>query len=686
MCEVRNVFTIIFLDSHAATRMAPYSFLFRPFELQGRLAMCHWDEEGTTLESAVGQLAGLLEGKTEWRALVVHSDALDDTSPRPAASRLNPFDYSESDTETGPHESPVPLIRLTHILCGFPPSPRMEFEEGYAYYDEALGREVRVARSEMAAQTGEDGEDVVRQFALRHDVPTEMFKPVFVEKPPSPEEREALARLCAQYPSVVVRPSEVLLLGWQRAAEDEEKRRMGNSWNTRRSEGASFCEQNQYPETCRFLVSVMHTQDAGQFERDMMSFWNATLTLALNRVPSAYLQAYRLYRVGVEFDRAVLDDMLSAHLQQLSKARMMVQGELDKEPVATFAKTETLVPTQHVPVVIEQDDERSLFEDVERSPHDEPTEDEQARQIEEKKKKTNENTRDPRRAIDRAAQFLRLKSRRFLDQGCELDEVQTEHLAAFIRDLEARTLSMRPKNRYDAERFKQVAQSVDTDVARKASHSMSSHARHTAFVIASLIVLFGFAPYLWYAFKRHDAMPVAACVLTIGLVAATLLGGYAALRISQKKELDIIDQCMNPIKECEEAVLTTRNEYDTYFTNICTLMKAYSMQTNAHQSEDEMTRTRRVLKQHLSAMDHAIERDLKWFSAFEIPRLDAENESSHLAFDMQTVPSDNPIYYLSPCQEGDIIPLNHSGDCVGAPYGFVHRLTIEHDELLEPTI
>ena len=110
------------------------------------------------------------------------------------------------------------------------------------------------------------------------------------------------------------------------------------------------------------------------------------------------------------------------------------------------------------------------------------------------------------------------------------------------------------------------------------------------------------------------------------------------------------------------------------------------MQTNAHQSEDETTRTRRVLKQHLSAMDHAIERDLKWFSAFEIPRLDAENESSHLVFDMQTVPSDNPIYYLSPCQEGDIIPLNHSGDCVGAPYGFVHRLTIEHDELLEPTI
>ena len=59
------MYTLIFVDKRTADAMAEYRFLFRPFELAGQVAFCHWNTDGRTAEDAIPELPMLLRGKKE---------------------------------------------------------------------------------------------------------------------------------------------------------------------------------------------------------------------------------------------------------------------------------------------------------------------------------------------------------------------------------------------------------------------------------------------------------------------------------------------------------------------------------------------------------------------------------------------------------------------------------------------
>ncbi len=147
------MFTVIFVNQRAEQQRKNYQFLFQPFIDADEMCFCPWLPDGESIESAVPGLDRILKGKKEWRAIVLHMDSVDEPKEQSSetdemdeeeenckftASERNPFDYTHIDNNPMPHNSDIPLIRLTHMLAGYEYSTIREYEEVYEYFNDEL--------------------------------------------------------------------------------------------------------------------------------------------------------------------------------------------------------------------------------------------------------------------------------------------------------------------------------------------------------------------------------------------------------------------------------------------------------------------------------------------------------------------------------------------------------------------
>ena len=722
------MFTIIFINDRTSRFIEDFRFLFRPFELRGELSFCNWNEAGETAEIAVPDLAAHLGGRHDWRAVILNTDIVERDESLLLPDSQNPFDYSKIDPDTGPHMTPVPLIRLSQILGGYNGDPKCEFVDGYAiiYHQ----KEIRIARTDLHHVFSNDDNDIeafdtstfIEQarrlisdsvesvFAFQsnaavykkryeqlcteyhlgyrwvEEVDAEEMRAVYMEKKIAPQVLERYRELNRHFVLNEPRPAEILLVSLRETTVKDERQRIEEAWQAplTRSNSA-FWERHHYPVSCRFLCSDIRMNDVSAFERDKSTFCYALLTLALNRIPAAVLQAYRLYRLNVMVDRKAIQSILNKHLDCLNAVKTVVSERLAKEPETTFYKNETILDVQHVPVVIEKDDADEMFDDVAESKDDEQKgeSDELSQRVQNKKKLANAYGRDPRRAIDRAARNVRERASRFTGGSYELDAVQRENLIENAARLESEILIARPRNRYDKQKVVETAAKVAQDVTLKTSSAMDDSAKLKAFVVAAIIVVFGFAPYLWYSLQSDYTTKFGSVLLVLAVVIVTLAGGVVAIRWSNAKEKATIDAVTAPLEHLKRDVTETRNEFDQYFTNICTLMKAHAILDGARVCDDAGVISRRQLLLHLKAIEVSERRNLRWLGIYEMPRENSGIRVDTNEFRQDLQPEENPLYYLEPAAEDSEIPLNSSGDLVMQPYAFVERLIVEKEEVFD---
>ena len=91
------------------------------------IVLCRWLEAGTTIDTALPELSQLTDSVEKWRAIIVHVE--DEEEMRKYERHPdNPYDFLiNSSKADATKESPVPLIRLTHMLGGVP-APEIEYE------------------------------------------------------------------------------------------------------------------------------------------------------------------------------------------------------------------------------------------------------------------------------------------------------------------------------------------------------------------------------------------------------------------------------------------------------------------------------------------------------------------------------------------------------------------------------
>lgn len=669
--------TVIILSKYSSELLKDYRFLFRPFIKKGLISFCDWNESGTDVTTSVPDLYKLIKGCLQWRAVIV--DAKADFSPKngPVPDEKNPFDYpAEVPGAAGPQPSRVPIIRLTHMLCGYPASPVKSFETGYEYTDENTGRKKRVRSSELSEE----------EFYRISEKYKDELRQIYMPEKVSEEEEQERKKLEEQYSFLDVRPQEVYLVATRRHSEGESH--VYSSWKAPfELESSDFCRRNNYPGSCRFLCSEMANPENSGYVRDILEFWLAILTLATNPIPASSLQAYKLYRLRVNISGEKLSEVLNTHLNKMEAAYAFVQERLKMKPEYSFEEDRNVVEKQHIPVIFEEISGRDLLIDTGHIglSRDCP-EDELAywnSQIRQKKESVDKFLKAPRRAVDKAAQHLKNRSESFFDDEYELDRFQLADLEEELSALELRVLTSDTHSMIDEQKIRGKFEKIDLQVRKDIDGRIRRDVAIGSGLLFLALYLIGFIPYIINAIRLGGSTFLTSFILAASAVILAASGGLIALFRMRKIMIRSMERFNSLMREIVRDVNGAARKFEQYFSALCTFMKAQSVYVGATKKSDKASVRMARLRTHKRALSTSIERDEEIASVFGIRRKADFEKNVTRFFDEDKLPQDNALYYYDVDSESIKVPLNTTGDLVNAPYRFIAGLMIERLEIYE---
>ncbi|MBQ2827807.1 MAG: hypothetical protein IJF20_01045 [Clostridia bacterium] len=672
------MFTVIIQSKRSSDLMKDYKFLFKPFVDDGLISFCDWNESGTDVRSSVPDLYNVVKGKKEWRALILNTDSVYDYKGVLCPDRRNPFDYSDVDSEELPHESPVPIIRLTHIIGGYASAQTKEFEKAFEYIDEESGEKIRLRESELT-------DDEIHQLSIDH---YDTLTSVYMEKDEDPERARLQEKMVEKYSFTDIRPSEIMLVATKKKVEDNEKARIVESWkNHLEMTSSSFWERNKYPNNCRFLFYDITNTDNSMYQKELTEFWLSVLTLATNKIAASTLQAYRLYRLHIDVSNEELAKLLNAHLNKMNSAYAFIKEQLKLRPEYSFDEDEDVVKRQTIPVTIENCDERDLFMNFRNVGlcRDCP-DDENAfwvTELRRKKDSLDKYLKSPRRAINKSANRLKFKTESFVGETYELDRFQIEDVKEIMDDLENKIMSSGVENVVDKKKIDEEIVKVDKKVRKEISFRMRKNTAIIGGLIILSIIFAGFIPYLIQCAGISEKNLFAGLGLVLGVLVLSACGGLVALFIQRKHIVSVMKSFNTLMRNVANKVRTYASKFETYFSDICTFMKARSILDGINTNKENAFSKYSLLNVHKLALQAAIGRDNEWLSSYGVQRVDEMIPAVTSFFKTEEIPKENSLYYFTVNYDENDIPINSTGDYVTAPYKFVEKLWIEREDLFD---
>lgn len=672
------MFTVIIQSKRSSDLMKDHRFLFKPFVDEGSIAFCDWNESGTDIRSSVPDLCNIVRGKKEWRALILNTDSVYDYKGVFYPNRTNPFDYSQLDTDDMPHESPIPLIRLTHIIGGYSAAPTKEFEKGFEYTDEASGERCRVKESELT-------EDEIHQLSVDHN---DTLTSVYIEKEEDPHRVKRQEELAEKYAFADIRPSEILLVSTRKKVENNEKSRIIESWkNHLEMTSSAFWERNKYPNNCRFLVVDVTNTDNSMYQKELTEFWLSVLSLSTNRIAASTLQAYRLYKMHVDVSTEELSKILNLHLNKMLSVYAFIKEQLKLRPEYSFDEDEEIVYRQTIPVAIEKSEGKELYMDLGAGglcrdcPGDEYTF--WNSQLRQKRDNLERYLKAPRRAVDKSANRLKAKAESFVGEHYELDRFQLADLTEYMGELELDIMSFGVENVVDQKKVNESIAEIDKKVKKEISFRLRKKTACIGGLIILALVLAGYIPYLIQSAKISANAFFAGIGLTLLVLAVSAFGGLLSLLIQRKRIVAMMRKFNDRMRSVANNVQCYAARFEEYFSNICTYMKAQSIVDGVYMHKENATSKYSLLNAHKQALQKAIERDGEWIAAYGITRVDEVIPTVTSFFKSDIIPKENPLYYFSANDDDNDIPINSTGDLVTSPYKFIEKLWIEREDIFD---
>lgn len=359
------MFTVILLSRDLKERYLLWKEIFQPFLETGQIAICDWNSgsDTQTLNDAVPGISEIIKGKNEWRLLAIGT-ATEGMRGGNFADPENPFDYirnwrPEDDDDALPpglslEESPYPLVRLSHMLLGYPEMGANMFFSDRNYLDRATRK--RVYESQFIEQRMADGldQDAARwefeaSLPTQHDVQVHYHQGNFTE-----EEDRKYRHLIRKYEVRQSAPAEVVFV----ALRDPKPRRptdeLRSKWKQgERADHSQFVARNDYHPACRFVVFDLHAEDHSAFDLGELKFWLSILTVSINDLPASSFQAERLYEVDVDVSRKDLAHALNDHMGRLASARERLLREIERPRATVTLDVKDLLEERPVPVSFE---------------------------------------------------------------------------------------------------------------------------------------------------------------------------------------------------------------------------------------------------------------------------------------------------------------------------------------------
>jgi hypothetical protein len=696
------VFTVILLSERALPSFERWQTLFEPFVQRGDIAFCEWNQSASarSLSKAVPTLAETIVGKKDWRVAVVDW-ATGVGEGREAADPENPFDFLDNmpqDPSTGRstgelsmRDSRHSIVRITHLLLGYPEIGSKAFEPDPSYWDK--DEERRVYRSEFLQQAAREGLDPEAaselfkgQLLTKNDVQVHYREVEYTE-----EERRAHRQISRRYQVQQSRPNEVVLLTTREPIHLNATATLRAAWNSGQDAGPSrFVERNEYPASCRFGVFDIKPRSHSAYETDELEFWLGVLCLTADDLPPSSFQGDRLYRFGVETKDADLGSMLNGHLGELAAAREYFDARIRRPRAPSNKSVAEILQQQSIDVdfdalggdnLVVSTTGYTLASDVPKS--------EQARwqaSYADLLQKTEIFMRGPRRALSKSVKDTRDQMQEFESENrhgaiepgpADLEDLRDE-LAKRSRHLsESATPDI-----LNRDRLLRMLGDRNTGIRRAIEQRMAKGTILAAFAVVLVAWAAGFVPYLVQAGFIGKQEFFQSLGISIAFLAVVALLGLIVLLTMRWILLRRLRAFNKELRRFVLGVKGGANDFAAYLSDIATYMHGRSVLLEAERQQEESERARRRFLSMRQQISDRMDREKGIVARLE--GVDTHFNAARGSLRGVDLESDAGFRSVFLWPVGNRrTKLNESGETVAAPYDCVDRLILERVHVKE---
>lgn len=684
------MFTVILLRGRAKGIFAQSKTLFEPFEEEKLLAFVDWNESprARTIDDALPGIRPVIKGKKEWRVIVVDSP---DENGLATTQADNPFDYLDNETGEAARlaleESPHSLVRLAHMLLGYPPIGAKDFEAVYSYKDPAALAAGRIER--RAADLAEPGgpvpspSEVRKKLAGVHDLKIHYSEVEYTD-----EERAMHEQLSAMYAFRGNRPAEVIFVSTRRPPEADPHEQLRAAWSADLGRVPSqFVARNDYPSGTRFAVYDLLEPEHSGYEQNLLRFWLSVLSVSVNDMPSSAFQAGRVYRLDTEVDTPALVATINAHLSRISTVRDRIDGIFRNPVRRPRTDVATLLVEQEIPVEFDNLGGESItaptggYSLATDAPFSESSR--WWADYGQVVNRTELLLRKPRRVLAAAVYDARLKAQRLPANGIELTRYEREDLED---DLSRQVASLAAPATADLLDRKAVRRMIDRHhrlILKTIAKRLHASTIGVAVGVAVAAWLLGLLPYLIQSGMAHAAFALEdAALVALFSLAVLLAGGVAALVWQRRRLVARIGDLNRELKAIRAQVHGGAAVFGKYLTDLATYMRARALLLSSADTEDQ----ERTKVQQLDQLKLRITRAME-FERGLITSLGATPVVQTIDSDLHTFDLGNRLRLRRllqlPSPAGLTVPFNASGERIKAPYDFVARLVLTRVPLFE---
>jgi hypothetical protein len=683
------MFTVLLLRGRAKGIFAQSRSLFEPFEEERLLTFVDWNESpwALTIEEALPGIRAATRGKKDWRVIVVDSP---DETELDVAQSDNPFDYIDNDTgqigRLSLEASPHPLVRLAHMLLGYPLIGAKDFEAMYSYKDPAAPAGNRIERG--AADLVGPGEpvpppsEVRRMLSGMHDL-----KIRYQEVEYTPEERAKHKDLSLRYAFRGNRPTEVIFVSTRRPPEADPHEQLRTAWSVDLGRVPSqFVARNDFPSGTRFAVYDLLDSEHSEYEQNLLRFWLSVLSISVNNLPASALQADRVYRLDTEVDKAALVSTINTHLSRLSTVRDRIDGVFRNPVQRPRTDIATLLVEQDVPIEFDNLGGESITAST--SGYSLATDvpfNESSRwwvDYNEVVSQTEALLRKPRRVLAAAVWDARLKAQLIPTNGIELTRYEKEDLEDDLSRQVVALAAPATAQLLDREAVRGMLDRHHRVILRVIAKRLHAGTIGAAAAVAIGAWFVGLLPYLIASGTMNPESLGDAALVSLFSLVLLLAGGVAALLQQRARLLARIADLNRDLKKIRGQVHGGAAVFGRYLTDLATYMRARALLAGSALTEDQ----ERVKLQGLDQLKVRITRAMD-FERGLITSLGANAVVQKVSGDLGTLDLGNRLRMRRllqlPSPAGLTVPLNSAGDVIMAPYDFVARLVLNRVPLFE---
>lgn len=648
------MYTVLIQSKKTMERFQHFYPLLAQTVESGQAGVCQWIESGDTLDTVLPELYDLVHDKKDWKAMVVSTEFPTENTDHPATP-MNPFDFLENKDRAGFDmaggqivDSPIPLVRLSHLLGGIP-GPEPEFEPVVIPGTEGKASHVEYRQTGMEEM--EERRLALRRWSERHAFPG-------------------------------TPPSEILLVHVRRgpAAQDPNVA-VSASWKVRSEvDSSGFWKRNLYPCNTRFLVFDLEPYGAMQKQRDLFRLWTAVLLLAINPLAPDVLQAHKLYRLDLLLDQKALECSFQALVNKLNRARFRLETDLETPPPEDDGDRGLPDYKAGVPVSFHLPEESSTR--LEARAYGLTAGDGRQDLIcweayrEDAEKKHLAMLRNVNRTLDQASARLRELCRFQEEQVRQLSQIQQDEMEQALSQVYLNILEeqenlpgcMVSARRQVEDADRRVRGAIVSRLSR--SQALTVAAGAAGLMTACLIP--GLA-------QAQSAGNTALAVLAAG---GTLLLAWGLVLALQRRALWGLMRDYQTANMAEGRELERNaSAYSRFLSSIATHIRGRSY-LNIMRSRQRQSSAVFFRRKHIKQIDILLEKLTNWCTALHV-KVDLRSVEAVKLLDEDFDDIDYDKLYQFDPGERHPVPINQSGLYAASPYSFVERLLIQREEVYE---